>query len=451
MGLPPQLWVLILARCVNRLGGFSMAFLGVLLLREFEAGPAGTALVLTCFGVATIPSRLLGGHLADAWGHRPTMLIGLTGCASAQLVIAAAPTYAWALIGAALLGLAYEIVEPPTQALVSDLVPEDARAFAYSALNASLALAGILAGLVAAAVAGLGLRWLFVVDAATCLACALLVGNWALDQSEPVGKWALDAGGGPSSGRVRSSRHAPPVRVRSSRHVPPGRVRSSRHVTSGRVPSSRQRWVEALTDRRLRRVVALGTVAATVTMVVVFGVPLLVEQRGLSPAVTGWVLAAGAAASVPGAWLVGALRRRAGDRGVILSGEVTAALGLGLLALATEPLVLAAGLAVFDVGGLLVISTMMARAGTLAPEGSRGTYLAVLGLTWGLATTVAPGILTTLGTAYGPGAPFAACAAALLTAAVVRSATEPGQRPRLRRRTSLGGLPPAYDRSGSTT
>ena len=185
-------------------------------------------------------------------------------------------------------------------------------------------------------------------------------------------------------------------------------------------------------------------------MVVVFGVPLLVEQRGLTPAVTGWVLAAGAAASVPGAWLVAALRRRTDDTGVLLVGEVTAALGLVALAVAGSPVVLAAGLVVFDVGSLLVISTTMARAGTLAPEGSRGTYLALLGLTWGLATSVAPVVLATAGTAYGPGAPFGLAAGLLSAALVVRMVTS-GQRPRLRRRTSLGGLPAAYDRSGSTT
>lgn len=438
MGLPGQLRVLILARCVNRLGGFSMAFLGVLLLRDLDAGPAGTALVLTCFGLATIPSRLLGGHLADAWGRRPTMLLGLSGCAVAQLVIAAAPTYAWALAGAVLLGLAYEIVEPPTQALVSDLVPADDRSFAYSALNASLAVAGVLAGLVAAAVSGFGLRWLFVVDAATCLACAVLVAGAVPASRRP-----------PALGPLDQEEAADPV-GNCTLDEKDDRVPGSRRGSD----SPAQRWVGALTDRRLVRVVALGTVAATVTMVVVFGVPLLVEQRGMAPSVTGWVLAAGAAASVPGARLVVVLRRRVGDRGVLLTGEATAALGLTALALADGPLALAAGLVVFDVGGLLVISTMMAGAGTLAPEGSRGTYLAVLGLTWGLATTAAPGILTTLGTAYGPGAPFAASAAALLAAAVVRAVTEPGQRrqrPRLRRRTSLGGLPPAYDRSGSTT
>ncbi|KRF42615.1 hypothetical protein ASH01_17525 [Terrabacter sp. Soil811] len=404
--LPPRLRVLIAARCVNRLGGYSMAFLGVLLVRELGAGPAETALALTCFGVATIPSRILGGHLTDAWGHRPTMLLGLVACAAAQLVIAGAPTLAWALVGAVLLGLAYEIVEPPTQALVSDLVPEQSRAFAYSALNASLAVAGILAGLVAAAVSGLGLRWLFVVDAATCLACAALVAHRIPSPATPATGRPLD-----EDGRGAGTHPRP--------HPPRA---TDRQPTAPRSTPARARWVAALTDRRLRPVVAFGTVAATVTMVVVFGVPLLVEQRGLSPAVTGWVLAAGAAASVPGAWLAAALRHRTDDAGVLLVGEVVASAGLATIALAGQPVTLAAGLVAFDVGGLLVIATTMARAGTLAPDGARGTYLAVLGLTWGLATSVAPAILTTLGTAYGPGAPFGAAAALLLGTAVVRAA-----------------------------
>ncbi|GAA2740099.1 hypothetical protein GCM10009868_00900 [Terrabacter aerolatus] len=402
--LPRQLRVLVVARCVNRLGGFSMAFLGVLLVRELGAGAAETALALTCFGVATIPSRILGGQLADGWGHRQTMLLGLVGCAVAQLAIAATPTVGGALVGATLLGLAYEIVEPPTQALVTELVGEEELAFAYSALNASLAVAGVAAGLVAAAVAGLGLRWLFVVDAATCMACAVLVAAC----------------------------------VRPARAARPG----------GQPPTpARERWLTALRDRRLRPVVGFGTVVATVTMIVVFGVPLLVEQRGMAPAATGWVLAAGAAASVPGAWLAATVRRRTGDRGVLLTGEVTAAAGLVALALATHPLGLATGLVAFDVGSLLVIATTMARAGTLAPDRARGTYLAVLGLTWGLATSIAPAVLATLGTAYGPGSPFAAAAVALLGSALVRAI----QWPRLRRRTSLGGRPPAYERDGSTT
>ena len=400
-----------------------MAFLGVLLVRDLGSGAAETALVLTCFGVATIPSRIVGGHLTDAWGHRPTMLLGLVGCAVAQLVIAAAPGFAWALLGAVLLGLAYEVVEPPTQALVSDLVPEDARAFAYSALNASLAVAGVLAGLVAAAVSGAGLRWLFVVDAATCLACAALVARRipraTFSRGEPPGRPGL-----PSSGHLPTPTPTPPHHARRPRSVGRGAP-----------------------DRRLRPVVAFGTVAATVTMVVVSGC-----RSSSSSAV--WPRPSRAGSSPPAPQPASPARgsplhcaAAQTTRGVLLVGEVVASAGLATIALAVHPATLALGLVAFDVGGLLVIATTMARAGTLAPEGSRGTYLAVLGLTWGLATSVAPVVLTTLGTAYGPGAPFGAAALALLATAVVRA----GQRPRLRRRTSLGGRPPAYDREGSTT
>ena len=144
---------------------------------------------------------------------------------------------------------------------------------------------------IAAAVSGLGLRWLFVVDAATCLACALLVATRIPIPAAERDR-TLDRKEGRAEGRA----------------------------------SSRARWIGALTDRRLRPVVAFGTVVATVTMVVVLGVPLLVEQRGLAPATTGWVLAVGAAASVPGAWLAAALRRRTDDHRVLLVGEVSAAM-----------------------------------------------------------------------------------------------------------------------------
>ena len=69
--MPRPLVVLVLARCVNRLGGFSMAFLGVHLATDLEASLAVVGVVLAVFGLATIPSRLLGGHLAGRVGPCP--------------------------------------------------------------------------------------------------------------------------------------------------------------------------------------------------------------------------------------------------------------------------------------------------------------------------------------------------------------------------------------------
>ena len=76
------------------------------------------------------------------------------------------------------LGLAFEIYEPASQAMVADATDDAQRPVAFGLLAAAMAVAGMAAGLLAALLVGVGLRWLFVVDAATCLACAALVGRW---------------------------------------------------------------------------------------------------------------------------------------------------------------------------------------------------------------------------------------------------------------------------------
>jgi MFS family permease len=83
--LPGEVRLLALARAVNQLGAFSLAFLTVLLCRDLGASLGAAGVVSALFGLATIPSRLLGGRLAGRLGRRRTILIGLVGCATAQL------------------------------------------------------------------------------------------------------------------------------------------------------------------------------------------------------------------------------------------------------------------------------------------------------------------------------------------------------------------------------
>src|SRR4249919_4175342 len=83
--VPREARILIAARAVDRLGGFTMGFLPVLLVAAYDASLRTAGLVAAGFGLATIPSRLIGGRLADAIGGRTTIVLGLTGCAVAQL------------------------------------------------------------------------------------------------------------------------------------------------------------------------------------------------------------------------------------------------------------------------------------------------------------------------------------------------------------------------------
>src|SRR5215472_15100376 len=173
--VPRQVQVLVAARAVNQLGAFSLAFLTVMMCKVLGASLATAGAVSALFGLATIPRRLLGGRLADPLGKRRTILAGLTGCAAAQLGIAAAPGLAVAAVCAVLLGLAFELYEPPSQAMIADATEQGERTHAYALLTTALAVGNTGAGLIADAVGHSGLRWLFVVDAASCLACALIV------------------------------------------------------------------------------------------------------------------------------------------------------------------------------------------------------------------------------------------------------------------------------------
>jgi predicted MFS family arabinose efflux permease len=69
--LPREMQILVAARVVDRLGGFTLTFLPLLLVTAYGASLRAAGLVAAAFGVATIPSRLLGGRLADRRCSRP--------------------------------------------------------------------------------------------------------------------------------------------------------------------------------------------------------------------------------------------------------------------------------------------------------------------------------------------------------------------------------------------
>ncbi|MEV6281591.1 MFS transporter [Kribbella sp. NPDC051770] len=359
-------WILVAARAVNRIGAFTLPFLGVVLTVEFGASLAQTGLILAVFGAATIPSRLLGGRLADRLGRRRTIVLGLTGCAVAQLWIALSPVLWSAVLASILLGLAFEIYEPPSQATIADVTEPADRPAAYGLLGAAMAAAGVLAGLLAAAVSHVDLRWLFVADAITCLACAVLVAV------------------------------ALPADVRREQ---PQEARAA-----------------VWRDRRLLLLLLSGTVFATLYMQLVVGIPLTLLEQGLPESSTGIILAVSAVTLILAQRLLRVQR---------LDDFRSIAIGYGLLAVGLVVTAFAHSLAVFlvatvlwSLGELFLLTRYLTQASGLAPEHARGRYLAVFGLSWGIATTVAPLTATQLLERTGPEGLWLASAA---TAAVLAS------------------------------
>ncbi|MFB6723881.1 MFS transporter [Kribbella sp. NPDC056345] len=375
-GLPRTVWVLVAARAVNRIGAFSLSFLAIVLTVEFGASLSRTGLVVALFGFATIPSRLLGGFLADRIGRRRTIVLGLTGCAAAQLWIAASTTLWSAMVAAIVLGLAFEIYEPPSQATIADVTEPRDRPAAYGLQGSAMAVAGVLAGLLAAAVSHWDLRWLFVADAITCLACAVLVAR------------AL-----------------------------PRDVRRERVRAAG---------VTVWRDHRLLLLLASGTVFATIYMQLIVGVPLTLLEQGLPASGTGIILAVSAVTMILAQRL---LRVQLDDFQAMRVGYVLLAAGLVVCAFATSLPVFLLATAFWSVGETFLLTRYLTQAAGLAPDDGRARYLAVFGLCWGVATTVAPLIVTQLLETVGPEGLWLVNAAA----AIALAAAQPLLRTRLAR------------------
>ncbi|MEU8225649.1 MFS transporter [Kribbella sp. NPDC048915] len=373
-GLPRVVWVLMLARAVNRVGAFTLPFLGVVLAVEFGASMGETGAALAVFGAATVPSRLLGGQLADRLGRRRTIVLGLTGCAIAQLWIAVNHSLWSAVMATLLLGLVFEIYEPPSQAMIADVTTPFERPRAYGVYSAALAAAGVLAGLVAAAISHWDLRWLFAVDALTCLACAALVAR------------AL-----------------------------PNDVRRQQHNEDGKV------W----RDRRLLILLAGGTVFATIYMQLVIGVPLTLLEHNLPESGTGIILAVSAATLIVAQRVL--RTQHLDDFRAIAIGYLLVAVGLVVVAFAHSLATFLAAAVLWSLGELFLLTRYLTQASGLAPNKARGRYLAVFGLSWGIATTIAPLTVTELLETAGPAGLWLTTAAA----AVAMAALQPWFRKRL--------------------
>jgi MFS family permease len=357
--------MLVIGRGVNRLGAFTLPFLTVALTDVLGASVSAAGALMAMFGIGSIASRLGGGWLADRVGRRATIVLGLTLTAAAQLGLAGAPNFAAAAVAIGVLGLAYEIYEPPSQALIADVVPGPARPAAYGLLSASLAVAGVAAGLLAAAVGAVDLRLLFVIDAATCLGCAVLLGL------------AL-----------------------------PGGVR--------RGPASqRPRGASPWRDRRLLGLTASGVGFAAIYLQINAALGLTLDRRGVPASYVGLLLAASGLTIVAGQPLLRWRRlARLDPWRAMAVGYIVLGVGLLATALATTLPTFVAATVVWSGGDLILLGRVYGLVADLAPAHARAQYFSVYGLSWGIATVIGPPAGTLLLDQAGPTALWTASAAA---------------------------------------
>ncbi len=386
-GLPPLFWTLWAGMLVNRLASFVITFLALYLVQDrgFSANRAGH--VVAIYGLGLLLAGPLGGALADRIGRRQTMLLGLSvgGCCVAVLGFLRDP--AWLTSVAFLAALTGDTYRPAAQAAVADIVPPADRARAYGLIYWAVNLGWAISLSVAGFVAERSMLALFLADAATSLAFALIV-LARVPETRPTHHAVAPA----LHGMLRVFRDRP-FMVFLGLHLAVLLV-----FTQFQLAAPLDYAAHGVGPRSFSLIMALN------------GVGVVVLQPLLSPR----------------------LHRHDGARVLALS-SLLIGLGFGLNAFAGSIPAYLAGAALYTVGEVLGFPVASAIVADLAPPELRGRYQGAFHMAWGLAFTLSPLLGGEVLHRHGGRVLWVGCLLAGAVAAALHLAAGPARRRRLAR------------------
>jgi MFS family permease len=392
--LPASFWALWTGLLVNRSATFVVAFLGLYLVRDRGFSPAAAGRIMALYGLGSALSGPLGGALADRFGRRTTMLMGLVTSAAATIGLAFARgpgLLATLAFAASLLGETYR---PAAHAAVADLVAGDARRHAfglvYWAVNLGMAVGLLAAGLVAER----SLVALFLADAATSVACAVLL-------------VAL----------------VPETRPARSGHDP---------VLAG--------LVRVFSDRTYLVFLGLTVAALTVFCQWQLALPLDLAAHGLGPAAFSWLMALNCGVVVVLQPLVGARLRRVDSSHLLALSALLMGLGYGINVVGGRLAVYVVGTLLWTLAELVGFPTASALVADLAPVELRGRYQGAYAMTFGVALMLGPLLAGATLERLGAATLWAGC---LVVGVTVAAGQLAAAGPRRRRLAAIGGAPHA--------
>jgi MFS family permease len=185
-GLPREIWLLSLITLVNRAGTMVLPFFALFLIRDRSMGIAEAGQVVALYGVGSIAGSFLGGWLSDRFGSIRAQQFSLISAAVGFLAILQADTIFALAVVVLLTSVAAEGFRPAVMTSIAHRAPAglQARSFALLrlAINLGMAVGPAAGGMLAMHSYSL----LFVVDAATSIAAALLL-TWMVRSRVPAG------------------------------------------------------------------------------------------------------------------------------------------------------------------------------------------------------------------------------------------------------------------------
>ena len=310
----------------------------------FQLGQAGT--VIAAYGAGNLIASGYGGHLADTFGRRRTIILSMCLGALSMILLSQATIFLSLLSFTFLAGLASEFYRPAAAAMLVDLVPEENRATAWAAYRVAFN-AGWAAG---PATAGFLYKysyfWLFLGDAITSLLFAM-VAFVAL----PKGLRGSEASRG---------------------------------------------WRGAFAVLKTDRAFLLYLIAVMGPGILFFQIHTTfsahLRLHGFTSETYGLLISFNGVLIMLFELPITTITRRFPFRPTLAIGFLTIGAGLAISGLGTSLWILVLAMTVFTLGEMISMPQTGAFISTLAPEDMRGRYMGVSGCMWSLAMMIGPAL-----------------------------------------------------------
>jgi MFS family permease len=173
---PVEFRVLTLAAFIDMLGTSMLyPFFALYTTLRFNVSMLEVGMLFSIFSAGSILGGLIGGALADKYGRRKMLLLGLCMSGMGNVLIGVVNNLTFFYIFASFLGLTGNFGAPAHQAMVVDLLPNEKRTEGFGILRVAFNLSAAIGPILGGFLASRSYMLLFIADAIASLVTAIIV------------------------------------------------------------------------------------------------------------------------------------------------------------------------------------------------------------------------------------------------------------------------------------
>jgi MFS family permease len=326
------------------LGSFLLyPFYALYITSRFGVGIIEVGLLFSIFSFGNIFGSVIGGALADKYGRRAMILIGLIVSGIGSVLMGLVDNLNTFYIFAAFLGLIGNFGGPARQAMVADLLPSEKQTKGFGiirvAFNVSAVIGPILGGLIATQ----SFMLLFIADAVSSIITAFIV-YFVIPETKP------------------------------QKHEDKSQETIFKTLTG---------YISVLKDWKF--MIFLGISAITVLVYMQMNSTLSVFLRdihGFPEQGFGYLLSLNAIMVVFFQFLITKKISKYAPMKMMAFGTIFLMIGFGMYGFVSEPYLFFVAMAIITVGECIIYPLGQSTAASFAPEDKRGRYMAVYGFQW---------------------------------------------------------------------